>query len=113
MPYITKERRDIVDSVVPTLEDFKPVAGDYVYWYYKQMVFEFRKNPSFTKAYYIYKDVSNPYNTFLGITRMPDVLRVTTTEVDTKSCIELAWQEFYRRIVGPYEDKKIIENGDI
>jgi hypothetical protein len=32
------------------------------------------------------------------------------------SCIgilESAKQEFYRRVVAPYEDKKIIENGDV
>lgn len=27
--------------------------------------------------------------------------------------LECAKQEFYRRIVGPYEERKIIENGDM
>lgn len=31
----------------------------------------------------------------------------------TTSCLEDAKLEFYRRKIAPYEDKKIIENGDI
>jgi len=32
---------------------------------------------------------------------------------DIIGALEGAKQEFYRRRVGPYEDKKIIENGDV
>lgn len=32
---------------------------------------------------------------------------------DIIGALEGAKQEFYRRIVAPYEDKKIIENGDV
>lgn len=32
---------------------------------------------------------------------------------DVVGALEGAKQEFYRRIVGPYEDKKIKENGDV
>lgn len=32
---------------------------------------------------------------------------------DIVGALEGAKQEFYRRIVAPYEDKKIIENGDV
>lgn len=28
-------------------------------------------------------------------------------------CLEATKQEFYRRVVAPYEDKKIAENGDV
>ena len=32
---------------------------------------------------------------------------------DIIGALECAKQEFYRRIASPYEDKKIIENGDV
>lgn len=32
---------------------------------------------------------------------------------DTLGALEGAKQEFYRRVVAPYEDEKIVENGDV
>lgn len=32
---------------------------------------------------------------------------------DVMGAMEAAKQEFYRRVAAPYEDKKIIENGDV
>jgi hypothetical protein len=32
---------------------------------------------------------------------------------NTIGVLECAKQEFYRRVISPYEDKKILENGDI
>jgi hypothetical protein len=32
---------------------------------------------------------------------------------DVMGALEAAKAEFYRRVVAPYEDKKIVENGDI
>ena len=36
-----------------------------------------------------------------------------TTLSDARSSIGDAYDEFYRRKMAPYEDKKIIENGDV
>jgi len=36
-----------------------------------------------------------------------------STVNDIRGAIENAFSEFYRRIVGPYEDQKIEENGDV
>ena len=32
---------------------------------------------------------------------------------DVRATLGLVWDEFYRRVGAPYEDKKIEENGDV
>ena len=90
MPYIKKEDRKKFDSVIEDVVDaltehgFKPVSvGELNYVISKIIWGIFDKNPSYTIG-----------NNFLG----------------TLTAVQL---EFYRRKLGPYEDVKIKENGDI
>lgn len=102
MPFIIQKRRDMVDkdqyySVSKTPESIQP--GDRCYFYYKQMVERWKKNPRWTTAHEIFKDM------------LDDDLEKLGAEDFVAS--RLAWQVFFIKYVWPYELKKMDENGDI
>ena len=82
MPYIKKDKREIMDQVVWRMHDCNVQAdGDLNYILYKYC--KEHVNPSY-----------NNYKNFCG------ELRQCATEIE-------------RRLLGPYEDQKIKENGDV
>lgn len=90
MPYIKQEDRkkfdSLIEDVVDALTDHgfaNHKPGELNYFVSRVITEIFRKNPSYT--------LGNSIDGTLG-------------------CIE---KEFYRRILAPYEDSKIKENGDI
>ncbi len=85
MPYIPKEIREIIDDMIDeiTKSDFLRDAGVLNYMISQMCRAALGENPR-------YKD----YNRVIGV-------------------LFCAEQEFYRRAVVPYEDKKKKENGDI
>jgi hypothetical protein len=94
MPFITKDRRALIEANKLRHEDFVP--GDLCYTYYKPMVDKWRINPSWTTADSLYRDV----------------LRHNFT-IEDAAAAQLAWQVFFQLYVMPYELKKRGENGDI
>lgn len=86
MPYITQERRDVLDASIDTLirqlNVFGSQEGDINYTI-TRIVTEMCGSIS-------YRNI----NTMMGVL----------------SCVQ---QEFYRRIAIPYENQKIVENGDV
>ena len=99
MPFITKERRKIIDSQGWTgfgLTGLQP--GDMCYTFYKPMVTSWRANPKWTTADSLYRD-----------------MKMQTCQMATpqREAMELAWQVFFQLYVMPYELKKQQENGDI
>ena len=97
MPFITQERRKIIDEQgLEGLDVIQP--GDLCYVYYKQMVDRWKANPRWTTAHRIYKD-----------------LHEFPSNVSPDQCVakDLAWQVFFQIYVMPYEEKKRAENGDI
>lgn len=94
MPYIKQTRRNKIDpkleeliNVIKQLEnnDMRDFDGDLNYTISKLLIgiLELVENPKYTK-----------FNTAIGI-------------------LESVKLELYRRLVGSYEDEKIVENGDI
>lgn len=85
MPYIRKEARDDYDSVLRPLADWLEGVpeGDLNYVLTRLI-------QAWLGGRHTYSD----YNAALGV-------------------LEAVKQEFYRRVVAPYEDKKIKENGDV
>lgn len=85
MPYIRKEQRKLVAPIVREMEVLAPGldAGEFTYVTYKM--------------------------TRLWLGRKPRFLQWATA----LGCLLCVILEFYRRGVGPYEDKKIGENGDV
>jgi len=82
MPYIKKDRREIVDVVVDAMVSTRIVAnGDLNYILYKYCSDKIK--PSY-----------NNYKNYIG---------------ELEECAT----EIRRRLLAPYEDKKIWENGDI
>lgn len=77
MPYIKRDRRELVESQGPV------TAGDLNY-IFTMIIQDYLPCPA------RYDD----YNEVVGV-------------------LECCKQELYRRMVVPYEDKKIIENGDV
>ena len=84
MPYIPEDRRHSICSLGADGGNPHPqTSGELNYWITEQII-----------GYMKYKGLN--YATINDI-------------VGALSC---ATQEFYRRVVVPYEDKKILENGD-
>ena len=96
MPYIKQKDREWMDSYIDNLiegldearrndegEIAKDIAGDLNYIISTLIWTLFDRTPSYTQG-----------NSFLGV-------------------LSAVAAEFYRRKLAPYEDKKIIDNGDI
>lgn len=84
MPYILKEHRPIFDEITNELQTEMPNPGDLNY--------------VITKILQIYaKEHGIKYAT------LNEIIGV----------LECCKQELYRKLVAPYEDKKIEENGDV
>ncbi len=90
MPYIKKERREEINEALESLliyiEDKAPedfVAGDMNY-IFTQIVDQYLLSANLN-----YQNINNVVGAFEG-----------------------AKLEFYRRVAAPYEDKKVVENGD-
>ena len=90
MPYITQDRRKMLDEEIETLQATLEVigrdandAGDLNYTLSRLVAHQFKKEPKYVRL-------------CMGI--------------GTLVCVAL---EFYRRMAGPYEDKAILKNGDI
>lgn len=97
MPFITQERRVIIDEHgLRGLADIEP--GDRCYVFYKRMVDEWKASPRWSTVHRIAKD-------FLGTSgKHPE---------DDMVAVFLALGVFFQLYVMPYEKTKIEENGDI
>lgn len=94
MPFITQERRNIIDAG----DDPENIElGDICYMYYKPLVDRWRESPRWATAHWLYKNIvlSPPLN------------------LEHQAARDLAWQVFFQLYVMPYELKKREENGDI
>lgn len=99
MPFITQDRRKIIDEGgLSALETVEP--GDRCYFFYKRMVERWKGNPRWTTAHNIYKDMCSK-------------LSKIEYEEDDGEAYELAWQVFFQLYVMPYELRKREENGAI
>ena len=90
MPYIKQEERDKIDN---KLREFLmwlgPMSsGQFVYILYKMMQWQASD---------------------AGTTNLPKDWQTGSRVMADLECAKL---EFYRRTIGPYEDEKIVENGD-
>jgi len=94
MPFITKDRREAIANGRLRPEDMEP--GDRCYVRYKELVLEWRKNPSWTTADRLYQRILR--------------FNFTTEEA---AAAQLAWQVFFQLYVMPYEVQKRKENGDV
>lgn len=101
MPFIPhNERVEIAESKSAS------TPGQHCYVAYKEMVKAWNKEPRWTTAHLIYKDVLNAKkadaaaNEFAGVS-------------DGLIALDLAWQVFFQKYVMPYEDQKERENGTI
>ncbi len=87
MPYITKDRREKLDTEIfvlqDKLEEMGNEAGDLNYTLTKLVARQFHKAPTYWRV---------------------------CMAIGTLACVAL---EFYRRSAGPYEDKAARKNGDI
>jgi hypothetical protein len=87
MPYIKKEERQELDKLLQPLIDFLKTKGT--------EEVDGQINYTFTRVLTsLYKPRYFNYNRAMGV-------------------LECIKQEFYRRAVAPYEDKKKEENGDV
>ena len=114
MPFIIEERRQLINRLgVVACNEY----GDICYYFYKLMVERWNKEPRWRTAHVTYRDfildddsgISKPniyWSTF-------DLLQAKFDLLDVKAALDLAWQVFFIRFVMPYENMKILENGDI
>ena len=90
MPYIKKERRGLYNSYIKNITNqITPTYNP-------------RKTLNSDMTYVIYKMIVDVYRG-LDWDRMADALKV----------LEDVKLEFFKRVLTPHADKKIIENGDI
>jgi hypothetical protein len=83
MPYIKKENRQDIDDCLNDLEMYIENSGELCYIVYKLMN---------------------------DLTKVNKCFKTMSSLISEVECAKL---EFYRRVVAPYEDKKIEENGDV
>ena len=95
MPFITKERRHMIDKegMVPE------TPGDLCYVFYKKIMEKWRDSPRWTTVHQIYREYSEDFH-------------MLTTD-DEQVAYRLAWEVFFALVVVPYEQQKRKENGDI
>ena len=96
MPFITKERRDVLES--PHAAMFKLEPGDLCYIHYRSMIDQWKENPRWTTAHEIFRDY---------------VLKGFMGDDDEAAARSLAWQIFFQLHVMPYEMEKRQQHGDI
>lgn len=96
MPYIKQELREELKTREPK------TYGELVYVIYKEYVARWLANPKFDTAFLIKSDSAFAYNL---------VADFTSHQVFTAQ--EMAYDEFKRRYLDPYEDRKWFENGDV
>lgn len=84
MPYITRERRAMFDEHLAHIAEHLESGGEINYCVYK-LCLEFLKRKGLSY----------------------------TTSMVPFSALGAAQQELYRRVIAPYEDGKIAENGDV
>jgi len=105
MPFITQERRKIVDKdKFYGLDVIQP--GDRCYFFYSQMVKDWKANPHWTTAHEIYKEMVHLIE---GEKETDD----RKESDDDDIAYQLAWQVFFAWYVIPYEREKEKLNGTI
>jgi len=100
MPFIAQDRRSIIDSsglaALPGIQ-----LEDTSYVYYRDMVAKWNSNPGWDTAHQIY------YETFC----FQNFSYASSGDMYIAAC--LAWQTFYTKVVWPFLQQQIAENGDI
>ena len=103
MPFITKDKRELVDKDVR----FAEVPGDLTYYFYRKFINEWAKEKRWTTAHNIYKKY------LIQIDHLYELKGTKWSTHDTITALHLAWQVFFNFHVMPYEVEKEAENGEI
>lgn len=108
MPFIAPQRRnEIAKYGITMCKD----VGDICYVFYGTMVSIWKKDPRWTTAHNIYKMFVLDQCDFYWAVN--DTLVAKFDLSDIKAGCDLAWQVFFQNYIMPYENMKILENGDI
>jgi len=106
MPYLTDQRKKLLSE--DPLQATEP--GDWNYLYTQAYLHVFAREPKYETIYRL--------NTFPF--EYPEVVDVATTlhnngvsAIERHGAMEVAYDEFYRRVGGIYEDECIARNGDL
>ena len=109
MPFIVQKRRQkIADFGLSACVDF----GDPCYVFYKYMVDEWKKEPRWTTAHKLYRDIVLDELSDVFLPRHNQLL-ARFDPMDIKAAADLAWQVFFQKYVMIYEDLKEKDNGTI
>ena len=111
MPYIKAEQRSLLSRQPLAIES----VGDLNYLAFTKMVEIWNSNKKYETVHKIKKLVRSPDSTeeFGQLLYLVPKAAIGYDAEDVKAAIELAFLEFYRRIVAPYENQKAKENGDL
>lgn len=117
MPYIVQERR----KHLLKHPEAASTPGELNFIFYSKMLEEWKKSPCYDTVHRIAKSIESAgeddifYDAYAAIWEEQLGLRggAIFYGSDLMAALNLAFAEFYRRIVAPYEDKKILENGDV
>jgi hypothetical protein len=99
MPFIKPERRELAEK--GKLPDTQ--VGDRCFYFYKQMVDEWKKNPRWITAHNLKKKMLHGLH----------LTHVGGLACDDCVARHLAWEVFFLKYVIPYENEKELENGTI
>lgn len=99
MPFITKDRRKIIDEFGLSILHLPGgiMSGDRCYVYYKSMVDRWKEHPRWTTVYNLCKEM----------------LDDCPNNDDDLVARDLAWQVFFTLYVIPYELQKRYENEEV
>ena len=103
MPYVTPARREALDKF-----GFEAVRepGDMTYLAFIDFLSRWQESPRWATYHAFAHDVETIAARFSS--------RIAAFgEADVRVAVQLALNEFFWRYVRPYEDQKMIENGDI
>jgi len=103
VPFIPKDERQNLNAGIKAI-----TPGQICYLFYRHFVLEWKKEPRWTTAHNLH------------VNKKAHVRSVYFNYVDCEfnyedavTAWELAWKEFYDRYVRPYENQKLIDNGDV
>lgn len=111
MPYIDKERREILDA-----GDYRCMThGDLNYVMSSWIKAQWDNKNAYKTVHEIKKIVENP-DFDKGLSELVDKIRsvnFSISRADIDTALGLAFMEFYRCVVSGYEESKKEENGDV
>jgi hypothetical protein len=103
MPYITQDRRKVIDAKPSEVNDY----GELNYLVTTMLIKMWKERPSYSMWHVMRRDKEH------FVYDLSEVVNHKFTILDLRTAVEEALDEFRDRVIRRYEDGKIAQNGDV